>query len=367
MTQIRIGIVGGGYMGKAHAAAYASVGTIFETKLRPVLEMVCATSDTSAERYKTKFGFNRCTSDWQSLVNDPDVDAIVIASPQSTHRAIAEAAFALGKPVFCEKPLGETLEDSRAMLAAAEVAGAINMVGFNYIRTPASQYARKLIDEGRIGAVTYFRAEMTEDFLADPDAPATWRTSGMANGCMGDLSPHIINCARAFMGPIASLSAVVQTVHSSRGGVEVTNDDQAQFMLEFENGVSGHIHASRIATGRKMGYAYEIHGSKGMIRFVGEDQNALHLYVREGDDAQQGFRKILTGPDHPDYLPFCQGPGHGTGYQDQIIIEAKDFLTAIETKQNIWPTFREGMEVNRIVKAAIDSSEKRACVDVADY
>ena len=104
-----------------------------------------------------------------------------------------------------------------------------------------------------------------------------------------------------------------------------------------------------------------------MIRFDGEDQNALHLYVREGDDAQQGFRKILTGPDHPDYLPFCQGPGHGTGYQDQIIIEAKDFLTAIETKQNIWPTFREGMEVNRIVKAAIDSSEKRAWVDVADY
>ena len=367
MTQIRIGIVGGGYMGKAHAAAYASVGTIFETNLRPVLEMVCATSDTSAERYKTKFGFNRCTSDWQILVNDPDVDAIVIASPQSTHRAIAESAFALGKPVFCEKPLGETLEDSRAMLAAAEAAGAINMVGFNYIRTPASQYARKLIDEGRIGDVTYFRAEMTEDFLADPDAPATWRTSGMANGCMGDLSPHIINCARAFMGPIASLSAVVQTVHSERGGVDVTNDDQAQFMLEFENGVSGHIHASRIATGRKMGYAYEIHGSKGMIRFDGEDQNALYLYVREGDDAQQGFRKILTGPDHPDYLPFCQGPGHGTGYQDQIIIEAKDFLTAIETKQNIWPTFREGMEVNRIVKAAIDSSEKRAWVDVADY
>jgi predicted dehydrogenase len=367
MTQIKIGIVGGGYMGKAHAAAYASVGTIFETNLRPVLEMVCATSDTSAERYKTKFGFNRCTTDWSVLVNDPDVDAVIIASPQSTHRAIAEAAFALGKPVFCEKPLGETLEDSRAMLAAADAAGAINMVGFNYIRTPASQYARKLLADNAIGNVTYFRAEMTEDFLADPDAPATWRTTGMANGCMGDLSPHIINCAHAMMGPVKSLSAVVQTVHATRGGETVTNDDQAQFMMEFESGVSGHIHASRIATGRKMGYAYEIHGSKGMIRFDGEDQNALHIYVREGDAANQGFRKILTGPEHPDYLPFCQGPGHGTGYQDQIIIEAKDFLTAIETNQNIWPTFAEGMEVNRIVKAAIDSSEKRAWVNVADY
>ena len=367
MAQIRIGIVGGGYMGKAHAAAYSSVGTIFETTLRPVLEMVCATSAKSAEYYKTKFGFNRCTADWAELVSDPNVDAIIIASPQSTHRAIAEAAFALGKPVFCEKPLGQTLEDSRAMLAAAEAAGAIHMVGFNYIRTPASQYARKLLEDGRIGEITYFRAEMTEDFLADPDAPATWRTTGVANGCMGDLSPHIINCAHAMMGPIKSLSAVVKTVYAKRGGVAVTNDDQAQIMIEFENGVSGHIHASRIATGRKMGYAYEIHGSKGMIRFDGEDQNTLHLYLREGDSADQGFRRILTGPDHPDYLPFCQGPGHGTGYQDQIIIEAKDFLTAIETKTNIWPTFAEGMEVNRIVKAAIDSSNKRAWVNVRDY
>lgn len=367
MTKIRIGIVGGGYMGKAHAAAYASVGAIFETALRPVLEMVCATTDASAERYRSKFGFNRCTSDWSGLVSDPDIDAVIIATPQSTHRAIAEAAFALGKPVFCEKPMGETLDDSRAMLAAAETSGAVHMVGFNYIRTPASQFARQLIQDGRIGDITYFRGELTEDFLADPNTPANWRTSGMANGCIGDLSPHIINAARALIGPFKSVSAVLETVHTSRGGVPVTNDDQAQIMVEFENGVTGHIHASRIATGRKMGYSYEVHGTKGMIAFDGEDQNALHLYLREGPLAEQGFRKILTGPAHPDYLPFCQGPGHGTGYQDQIIIEAKDFLTAIETHQNIWPTFAEGVEVNRIIAAAIDSSAKRAWVNVADY
>ena len=172
MAEIRIGIVGGGYMGKAHAAAYAAVATLFETKLRPVLEMVCATSPASAERYRALFGFNRCTADWAVLVNDPKVDAIVIASPQSTHRAIAEAAFALGKPVFCEKPLGATLEDSRAMLAAAEASGAVHMTGFNYIRTPASQFARKLVQEGRIGRIIYFRGEHTEDFLADPKAPS---------------------------------------------------------------------------------------------------------------------------------------------------------------------------------------------------
>ncbi len=366
MTDIRIGIIGGGYMGKAHAVAFGSVGAVFDTALRPQLEMVCATSDASAERYRKTYGFARATSDWQTLVNDAAVDAIVIASPQATHRAIAEAAFALGKPVLCEKPLGATLDDSRAMLAAAEASGAVHMVGFNYIRTPASQYARKLIADGRIGQVTWFRGEMTEDFFADP-AIGGWRGQGAANGCMGDLAPHMINAARALIGPITSLCASVETVHAERAGEAVTNDDQAQMMCRFENGVQGHMFFSRVATGRKMGYAYEIHGTAGHIRFNQEDQNALHLYTTEGPEAERGFRKILTGPEHPDYLPFCQGPGHGTGYQDQIIIEAKDFLTAIAEKRNIWPTFAEGMEVNRIVAAVMDSSARSTWVNVADY
>lgn len=367
MTNIRIGIIGGGYMGKAHAVAFAAVGGLFDTALRPVLEMVCASTDTSAERYRASFGFNRATSDWRTLVNDPDVDAVVIASPQVTHKDIAIAAFQAGKPVFCEKPLGASLEESREMVAAAKEASAINMVGFNYIRTPASQYARQLVAEGRIGNVTYFRGEHTEDFLADATAPGTWRTEGMSNGTMGDLAPHMINAARGLIGPISSLIANVETVHATRGGVPVTNDDQAQMMCKFENGAQGHLFFSRIATGRKMGYAYEIHGTLGAIRFDQEDQNALWLYTSEGPEAERGFRKILAGPAHPDYLPFCQGPGHGTGYQDQIIIEANEFLRAIHQNQNIWPTFEEGMEVNRVVKAALDSHDKRAWVDVKDY
>ena len=367
MAEIGIGIVGGGYMGKAHAAAYSAVATLFDTALRPRLEMVCASSDASATTYKNAFGFVRGTANWQTLVNDPKVEAVVIASPQHTHREIALAAFALGKPVFCEKPLGATLADSIAMQDAAQASGAINMVGFNYIRTPASQYARQLIAESRIGDITWFRGEHTEDFLADPALPGNWRTQGVANGTMGDLAPHMINGARALIGPITQLCASVETVHAQRGDQAVTNDDQAQMMCRFENGAQGHLFFSRVATGRKMGYAYEIHGTKGAIRFDQEDQNALHLYTMDGPEAERGFRKILTGPAHPDYLPFCQGPGHGTGYQDQIIIEAKDFLTAIATKTNIWPTFAEGLEVNRIVTAALDSSTKQAWVTVADY
>jgi predicted dehydrogenase len=138
-------------------------------------------------------------------------------------------------------------------------------------------------------------------------------------------------------------------------------------MCRFESGAQGHMFFSRVATGRKMGYAYEIHGTEGHIRFDQEDQNTIWLYTTEGPETERGFRKILTGPAHPDYLPFCQGPGHGTGYQDQIIIEAKDFLTSIAEKRTIWPSFDEGMEVNRIVTAAFDSSAKKIWVNVADY
>lgn len=366
MTQIGIGIVGGGYMGKAHAVAMAAVGAVFETALRPRLEMVCATSDASAERYRTAYGFNRATTDWRVLVSDPAVEAVIIASPQSTHREIAEAAFALGKPVLCEKPMGASLDESIAMVAAAEDAGAINMTAFNYIRTPASQYARQLIADGVIGDVTWFRGEHTEDFLADPTAPATWRTTGVANGTMGDLAPHMLNAALALIGPIKSLIAEVETVHTDRPGGTVTNDDHGQMMCRFENGAMGAMYFSRIAMGRKMGYAYEITGTKGAIKFDQEDQNAIWLYQMDGPEAQRGFTKILTGPAHPDYLPFCQGPGHGTGYQDQIIIEAKDFLEAIAAGQNKWPTFRDGMEVNRIVAAALTSSDAKAWVNVKD-
>ncbi|MEO9685102.1 MAG: Gfo/Idh/MocA family oxidoreductase [Tateyamaria sp.] len=362
MTEIGIGIVGGGYMGKAHAVAMSAVGAVFNTALRPRLEMVCASSPESAEAYRKAFGFARATSDWQTLVNDPRVEAIVIATPQAFHRPIAEAAFALNKPVFCEKPLGATIDDSRAMVAAAK--GQISMAGFNYIRTPASQFARQLVAQGAIGDVTWFRGEHTEDFLADPSAPATWRTQGDANGTMGDLAPHMINGALALIGPITSLIAEVETVHPTRPGGTVTNDDHGQMMCRFENGAMGQMYFSRVSHGRKMGYAYEITGTTGAIRFDQEDQNALWLYSMDEPEATRGFRKILTGPAHPDYEPFCQGPGHGTGYQDQIIIEARDFLRAIETNTPVWPTFQDGMDVNQVVAAALASSRSKAWVDV---
>jgi predicted dehydrogenase len=365
--EIGIGIVGGGYMGKAHAVAMLAVGAVFATRLRPRLEVVAAGSDASAARYAADYGFRRGTADWRDLVADPKVEAVVIASPQSTHRAIAEAAFAARKPVFCEKPLGASLDDARAMTAAAEASGLPNMIGFNYIRTPATQYARSLIEAGALGRIVWFRGEHTEDFDSDPEKPATWRNFGRANGTMGDLAPHMVNAALMLMGPIAELTADIASVHTTRPGpdgpVATDNDDQGQFLCRFAGGAMGHLSFSRVATGRKMGYAYEVTGTKGALRFDQEDQNALWLYRAEGPEAGRGFTKILAGPAHPDFAAFCQGPGHGTGYQDQIIIEAKDFLTAIETGRAIRPTFRDGLEVMRVIDAAWRSSETKGWVN----
>jgi predicted dehydrogenase len=369
MRKIKIGIIGGGYMGKRHAVAFSAVGATFGTKLRPILEMVCARSMETANSYKESYGFARATDDWRVLTNDPDVDAVIIASPQSTHEEIALAAFSAGKHVLCEKPLSVSVNSSRRMADAAVGSGKIHMAGFNYVRTPATQFARQMIARGDLGQITHFRGEHTEDFLANPGEPANWRTSGQANGTMNDLAPHMINAALALLGPIDEVIADVETVHSSRpfqggGMVDVTNDDQGQMMVRFGSGVMGHLHFSRIATGRKMGYAYEVTGTEGALRFDQEDQNALWFYDRSGPEELRGFRKILTGPTHPDYAAFCDGPGHGTGYNDQITIQAHDFLKAIEEGRPVWPTFNDGLAVDCIIEAAHESSKRRSWVTV---
>lgn len=364
MAEIGIGVVGGGYMGKAHSVGFAAAASVFELPLRPRLVAICGSTPDSGARYAQAYGFQRSAPDWQALVNDPEVDAVVIASPQSTHRDIALAALALGKPVLCEKPMGLDAAEAEEMVDAARAAGVVNQVAYNYSRTPATQFARQLIADGRLGRIHHARIEHTEDFHIDGILPP-WRCQGDANGCLGDLAPHPINAALALMGPIEAVQAELQTVFAERGGHKVTNDDQVQMMLRFANGARGSLFASRVATGSKMGYSYQITGDKGALRFDQEDQNALCFYETDAPEAERGFRKILTGPAHPDYKPFCLGPGHGTGYQDQIIIEAKDFLMSIHEGGSRGPSFEDGLAVHRVIDAVRASDAQGGWVPVA--
>jgi predicted dehydrogenase len=371
VTAIGIGLVGSGYMGKAHAIALKAVATVFNTKLRPLCSCLCTTTEAGAARKAEEFGFSRSTADWRQLIADDAVEAVVIASPPDTHLRIALAALAAGKPVFCEKPLAASLEETRTMAAAAARSGVANMVGFNYVRTPATQLAHEIIAGGELGSIVHVRAEHTEDFLSDPAEPASWRTRDAATGALGDLAPHIINAVLRLVGPIEQLVADVRTIHAHRAGPEgieaVSNDDQANLLCRFENGAMGCIHVSRISTGRKNGYAYEIVGTKGALRFDQEDQNALWLYDGRAAPSRRGFAKVLTGPEHPDYAAFCEGAGHGTGFADQTIIEARDFLKAIETGEPVFPTFQDGLQVARVLAAARCSSEQRRWIPLADF
>ncbi|WP_402718449.1 Gfo/Idh/MocA family protein [Janthinobacterium rivuli] len=371
MQDINIGLIGAGYMGKAHTIAYKAVRSIFPTTLNPLCECICTSSAEGAARSAQELGWNRSTGDWRALINDPAIDAIIVATPPATHKDIVLAALALGKPVFCEKPLGMTAAESLLLAQAADAAGVANMVGYNYIRTPASQLARHIIESGEIGEIIHVAAEHVEDYLHDPHAPASWRTreaTATRAGALADVGSHLLNLALRLGGPVDSLVADMNTVHAQRqgpAGMEaVENDDQGNVMLRFASGALGALTFSRVAAGRKMGYTYRITGTKGALAFDQEEQNALWLYDAGRPAQRQGFQRLLMGPAHPDYLAFSQGAGHGTGYNEQIVIEARDFLQAIAGGQPVWPTFRDGYEVDRLIAAALRSVKERSWISL---
>ncbi|MBB3227533.1 putative dehydrogenase [Luteibacter sp. Sphag1AF] len=373
MRDIGFGLIGAGYMGKAHTLALNAVHTTFQTDARPLRVSLATSTQSGAQEHADRWGWQHATGDWRELVAHPGVQAVIIATPPRTHHNIVIACAAAGKAVFCEKPLGCEPAESLAMTEAMERAGLTNMVGFNYIRTPASQLAHQIIASGDIGEVIQVTAEHVEDYLHDPALPASWRTrisTGTHAGALGDVAPHIVNACLRLVGPIESLVADSHVVQSLRPGTDgperVENDDQGQMLLRFANGATGSLSFSRMAAGRKMGYTYRITGTRGALWFDQEDQNALWLYDASRPVERRGFQKILMGPAHPDYVAFNQGVGHGTGYNDQITIEMRDFIKAFTSGQNVWPTFRDGYEVDRIIAAALASSAQRCWINVRD-
>jgi predicted dehydrogenase len=368
---IRIGLVGSGYMGKAHTIAYKSVASIFDTGFAPVCEMIATSSDAGAAKAARELGWNRSTGRWRTLVNDPGIDAVVVATPPASHKDILLAALAAKKHVFCEKPLGFSPAESRQLAEAAEASGLANMVGYNYIRTPASQLAKQIIDAGEIGDIIHVAFEHAEDYLHDAAAPASWRTraaTATRAGALADVGSHMINAALRLAGPIDALVADMNTVHRERRGPDgmeaVENDDQGNLLVRFASGALGALTYSRVAAGRKMGYTYRITGTKGALAFDQENQNELWLYEAGKPAERRGFQRLLMGPAHPDYLAFSQGVGHGTGYNDQIVIEARDFLRAISEGKPVWPTFRDGYEADLVVDAALRSMQERGWVSL---
>lgn len=368
MDAIRVGLIGTGFMGKAHALAYRAAHAVLGNCPPARLSLLCDTPLHRAEAMATQFGFERPTGDWRELVASPDIDVVAITTPNRMHREIALAALAAGKHVHCEKPMGLTLAEAAEMEAAARAAGRLTLVGYNYIRNPAFLHARKLIDDGVIGRLVHFRGFVDEDYQADPDLAWTWRgrieEAGL--GTLGDLGCHLVSMAYGLVGPIESLFAEMQTVHETRplpdgsGRGRVENEDVASALVRFGNGVHGLIATSRSAWGRKNRLGFEVHGTKGMIVFEQERMNELQLYVNEGDAATAGFRTILSGPAHAPYGNFCPAPGHQLGFNDLKVLEAGAMLRAVATGEKAYPDFTDALEFEKVIHAvAVSAREGR--------
>jgi predicted dehydrogenase len=370
--ELGIGLIGTGFMGKAHAFAYRAALAAFPDIPVPRLEMIADVDEGLASRAAHQYGFARSTSDWRALVNDPKVDVVSITTPNIFHKEMTLAALAAGKHVHCEKPLSPSLDESRVMVEAAEKAGAVTQVGFNYIKNPLLKLARDMVASGELGEITGFRGIHAEDYMHDPDSPYSWRIDPAGGpGVIADLGSHIIGMARFLLGHITEVSADVRTVVKSRpvarGSAErkdVKVDDVARILVNFARGCGGTIEANWIATGRKMQLGFELTGEKGSLVFTQERLNELLLYKAGGDAKTSGYVKIEAGPQHAPYGQFCIAGGHQLGFNDLKTIEMGEFLRAIGEGKKAGPDFREAYEIQKVVEAAIASSTSRGWVSV---
>jgi predicted dehydrogenase len=352
-----VALIGTGFMGKCHALAWRQVAATFGTA-HPRLEVLADGTDEAATRFAAQFGFARGTSDWREAVTDSAVDVVSITTPNGLHRPMAELALEAGKHVWLEKPMALTMEDAQSMAAmAAERPDQVTILGYNYLRSPAFQAAKQLIQSGEIGTPVAFRGVYDEDYSADPNLPWSWRMTHEKGGlgALGDLGCHLISAMVALMGEVEEVVAQTQIVVPTRpspdGPRAVENEDSAMALLRFKSGAQGSFATSRVARGRKCRLQWEVHCTDGTIVFDQEHMN--ELWVHKAGEA--GFTRHLSGPDQPDFGAFCPGPGHNFGFNEQKVIEARDLIRAINGDAPCTPDFAEGLKIEKLIHAMATS------------
>lgn len=371
--RLGIGLIGSGFMGKTHALGFANARRLFPLPVEPQLRLLADIDAARAADAAAALGFDRSTGDWRELVVDAAVDVVDITTPNVLHREMALAAIAAGKHVYCEKPLAPSVEAALEMTLAAEQAGIVTAVGFNYLKNPLFKLARDIIEAGEIGAIRAFHGIHAEDYMTDAESPWSWRLDPAGGGgALADLGSHVVATARYLVGPIAAVLGDVATVVGSRPAAAgsgarrpVEVEDIGRAHLRFANGCSGVVEASWVATGRKMRHDFEISGSKGALAFSQERFNELDLYLTADPLGRRGFRKIFAGPEHEPYGAFCVAAGHQLGFNDLKTIEVRDFLLAIAGRASGHADFREGLEVQRTVAAIYRSAQEGRWVEVA--
>ena len=386
MKKLNVGLIGAGFMGKAHSLAYVAMPMFFSpAPAIPVRKTIVDVSDSIAAEAAQRFGFEKSTSDWRSVVEDPEIDIIDIATPNHLHAEIAIAAAAAGKHIISEKPLARNGDEAKTMYDAVKNAGIVHMVAFNYRRTPAVALAKKYIDEGAIGDILNFRGTYLQDWSADPDGPLSWRfqKSIAGSGSLGDIGTHVVDMARFLCGEITQVNTQLKTWVKTRplqaGGVdklgastkdstaprgEVDVDDEVLSLLEFQNGAIGSLEATRNAHGRNNFLTFEIHGTLGSIYFNYERRDELQVAFASDQADRKGFRTVYTGPAHPYGEGLWPIPALGIGYGETKIIETYDFVKAIMEGGEVSPNFKDGYQINLIADAMAASSQSRSWTSV---
>lgn len=383
MKQVRVGMVGYKFMGKAHSHAYRDLPMFFPKTAKPVMKAICGRDADGVAQAAEQFGWESYTTDWRELVKRDDIDLIDINAPSDAHKAIALAAAAGGKHVFCEKPLALTLKDSREMLQAVEAAGVKHMIGFNYRFAPAVQLAKKLIQEGRLGHIYHFRAWFLQDWIVDPDFPLVWRLQKevAGSGSHGDLGAHLIDLAHFLVGEMKEVIGMSETFIrerplpsmmtglSAKGGRDaprgpVTVDDATLFLARFAGGALASFEATRFAPGHRCTNAFEINGSKGSVKFDFERMNELQVYFTKDAEDVQGFRRVLaTDPSHA-YSEAWWPPGHTIGYEHTFIHETVELMQALAEDRQPVPNFHDGVKCQQVLEAVDLSIAERRWVQV---
>ena len=370
---LRIGLIGSGFMGKAHASGYTIAARVFDLPYEPELHTLADINNEAAAKAAAALGFARATSDWRSLIGDPDIDVVNITAPNALHKEMALAAIAAGKHVYCEKPLAPLAVDAREMAEAAEAAGVKTQVGFNYLCNPIFGLAREMIAAGELGEIRSYRGVHAEDYMADSTGPFTFRHDPAGGGALADIGSHALATAEFLMsstaGPITRVMGDCITMITERpdgkgGKRRIEVDDVGRAFLRFATGATGSIEGNWIATGRKMQHDFEVYGTKGALAFSQERFNELHFFSTEDRLGRQGFRRIEAAPDHPPYGLFCVAPGHQLGFNDLKAIEAAGFLDAVAGTRPEPFNFRAGLRIQTLVETIHASSRAGAWKEV---
>jgi predicted dehydrogenase len=370
---LNVGLIGYGFMGRAHSNAYRRVNNFFDLAYRPVLKAVCARSADQAQAFADKWGYESIETDWKKLVARKDIDAVDICVPNNLHHDIAVAAARAGKMVLCEKPLSMDAKEGQKMVAAVEKAKVPNMVWYNYRRVPAVTFAKQLVDEGKLGRIFHYRALFLQDWTISADLPqggtALWRLDVKAagSGVTGDLLAHCIDTAIWINGGIQSVSAMTETFikerkHNLTGKVEkVGIDDACAFLARFENGSLATFESTRYARGHKAGYTFEINGENASIKWDLHDLHRLQWFDHRDEGRLRGWRSIHVtdhSGEHP-YMDHWWVPGLQIGYEHSFVHQVADFLKGLETGKPAGPTFRDALETQKVCDAVLASAKKK--------